>query len=168
MGGYIAFALYRRAARYIRGLILADTKSEADTDEAREGRRKMQQLVEEQGSHAVADQMLPKLLADPIGGELPRRVRMLIESNDSRAIRNALTALMHRPDSTELIAGIAEPTAIVVGELDSVTPVTAAEAMHRRIARSTLTVITGAGHLSNAERPAAFNDALGRFLADRF
>src|SRR5262249_56572317 len=34
MGGYIAFAMYRRAATYFRGMVLADTKSQADSAEA--------------------------------------------------------------------------------------------------------------------------------------
>src|SRR5207248_1764827 len=41
MGGYIAFALYRHAATYVRGLVLADTKSQADAPEAVAGRKSM-------------------------------------------------------------------------------------------------------------------------------
>ena len=35
MGGYVAFAVLRLAARYVQGLILADTRSQADTPEGR-------------------------------------------------------------------------------------------------------------------------------------
>src|SRR5690349_9156681 len=44
MGGYIVFAVLRHAARYVHGLVLADTKSRADTPEGVEGRRTMLQL----------------------------------------------------------------------------------------------------------------------------
>ena len=37
MGGYVAFAVLRHAARYVRGLILADTRPQADSP--RGGRR---------------------------------------------------------------------------------------------------------------------------------
>src|SRR5262245_4404693 len=40
MGGYLALALARMAERYIRGLILVDTRAQADTPEAIENRRK--------------------------------------------------------------------------------------------------------------------------------
>ena len=40
-------------------------------------------------------------------------------------------------------------TIVIVGERDEITPVADAEAMPRAIARSTLSVIPGAGHLSN-------------------
>ena len=34
MGGYVTFAMFRHAPRYFRGMVLADTKSQADTPEA--------------------------------------------------------------------------------------------------------------------------------------
>ena len=45
MGGYVTFALHRRAPERFSGIVLADTKAEADTAEGREGRRAMSELV---------------------------------------------------------------------------------------------------------------------------
>ena len=70
MGGYVAFALLRLAARYVQGLILADTRSQADTPEGVEGRKRLLQLVQDKGPSAVADEMIPKLL-----GETTRQTR---------------------------------------------------------------------------------------------
>ena len=64
MGGYVAFAVLRHAPRYVRALILADTRSEADTPEGVEGRKRMLALVQEKGVAAIADEMIPKLLAE--------------------------------------------------------------------------------------------------------
>ena len=63
MGGYVALALFRHAPRYIRGLVLADTRADADTPAAVAGRQRMLALVREHGPAAVADEMMPKLLA---------------------------------------------------------------------------------------------------------
>ncbi len=49
MGGYVTFALLRHAPRYFRGLVLADTRPQADTPEGVEGRRKMLALVRRKG-----------------------------------------------------------------------------------------------------------------------
>ena len=49
MGGYVTFALFRHAARYFRGLVLADTRSQADTPEGIEGRKRMLALVRDKG-----------------------------------------------------------------------------------------------------------------------
>src|SRR5579872_950188 len=46
MGGYVAFAILRLAARYVQGLVLADTRPQADTPEGIAARDKMLALVQ--------------------------------------------------------------------------------------------------------------------------
>jgi len=168
MGGYVTFALFRRSPGRFSGLILADTKSSADTPEGREGRRNMSELALASGASAVADQMLPKLLGAASRSarpELESHVRHMIESTSVQAITGALEALSSRPDSTPDLARIAYPALIVVGAEDVLTPPADAEAMARGIARSSLVVVPEAGHLSNLESPEAFSKALADFLA---
>jgi pimeloyl-ACP methyl ester carboxylesterase len=170
MGGYTAFAMLRHAASYFQGLILADTRPEADTPEGVEGRRKMLELVQAKGPAAVAQEMIPKLLGETTRQTRPEvvdRVRSLVLSNSADAIAGAVRALMTRPDSTHLLSTIHFPTLILVGDEDTVTPPSVAGKMQASISGSELTVITGAGHLSNLEQPEAFNGALARFLAHR-
>jgi 3-oxoadipate enol-lactonase len=170
LGGYAAFAMLRHAASYFQGLILADTRPEADTPEGVEGRKKMLELVQAQGPAAVAQEMIPKLLGETTRQTRPEvvdRVRSLVLSNSADAIAGAVRALMTRPDSTALLSTIHFPTLIVVGDEDTVTPPAVAEKMHAGIGGSELTVIAKAGHLSNLEQPEAFNGAVARFLAHR-
>ena len=170
MGGYVAFAMFRHAPRYFQAMILADTKSQADTPEAVEGRKKMLRLVEEKGAAAVAEEMIPKLLGETTRRTRPdvvEEVRTLVLANSTGAIAGAIRALMTRPDSTPLLATIHCPALIVVGDEDTVTPRAAAEEMHRGIAGSQLVVIPGAGHLSNLEEPSGFNASLAQFLDHR-
>jgi pimeloyl-ACP methyl ester carboxylesterase len=173
MGGYVAFALIRRAPRYVRGLVLADTRPQADTAEGVEARKRMLSLVREQGAAgvaAVANEMLPKLLSDATRqqhSDIVDRVRALMLANSADAIAAAITALMTRPDSTPLLPEIHCPTLILVGEHDVVTPPPLSEALHGAIAGSELVTIAGAGHLSSIEQPTSFNAALARFLEHR-
>ncbi len=170
MGGYVALALFRHAPRYIRGLILADTRSQADTPEAGDGRKRMLRLVAEKGPSAVADQMIPKLLGQSTRTyrpEIVERVRGLVLANSAESIAGAVRVLMTRPDSTPLLQQIHCPTLIVVGDEDTITPRALSEDMHRGIAGSELVVIAGAGHLSSFEQTDAYNDALVRFLTHR-
>ena len=76
----------------------------------------------------------------------------------------ALEAMMDRPDSTPTLATIDVPTLIIVGAEDVLTPPKEARAMHERIAGSRLEILAGAGHVSNVERPAAFNHVASEFL----
>jgi pimeloyl-ACP methyl ester carboxylesterase len=170
MGGYIAFAVFRHAPRYFQGLLLADTRPQADTAEGIEGRKRMLALVGAKGPAAVADEMLPKLLSDEtrqMRREIVGRVRDLVLANSTEAIAGAISALMTRPDSTPLLSSVHCPTLIVVGERDTITPPPLSDAMCAAIPGSELVTIPGAGHLSNVEQPRAFNQALARFLEHR-
>ncbi|HKB10212.1 MAG TPA: alpha/beta fold hydrolase [Vicinamibacterales bacterium] len=170
LGGYITFAILRHAARYIHALVLADTKSQADTPEGVEGRKRLLQTVTDKGPAAIADEMVPKLLGETTRRERPEiaeRVREFVLSNPTTAIAGAIRALMSRPDSTPLLETIHVPTLIVVGAEDTITPPSASEEMHRAIHGSELVQIPGAGHLANLEQPAAFDAALARFLSHR-
>jgi 3-oxoadipate enol-lactonase len=170
MGGYVAFAILRLAARYMRGLILADTRPQADTPEAVAGRARMLQLVQEKGPSAIADELLPKLLGETTRATRPdvaEHVRALALANSADALAGAIRALMSRPDSTPLLSSIHVPTLIIVGDQDTLTPRALAEEMQRGIAGSELSVIAGAGHLTNLEQPAVFDAALARFLDHR-
>jgi pimeloyl-ACP methyl ester carboxylesterase len=168
MGAYVTFALLRRAPERFSGLVLADTRSQADTPEGRQARQAMSELVRKDGPPAVADQMIPKLLGETTRRERPEvvaLVRRLILANHATGLDGAIHAMMTRPDSTADLARISVPAFVVVGEEDVLTPVADGEAMHRAITRSRLVVLPGAGHLSNLETPDDFSEALGNFLA---
>jgi pimeloyl-ACP methyl ester carboxylesterase len=170
MGGYLAFALLRQAPSYVRGLVLADTRPQADTPEGLAGRQKMLDLVRASGPSAVADEMIPKLLGETSRATRPavvERVRALTVANSTDSIAGAIQALMSRPDATPLLSTIHVPTLIVVGEEDTVTPPPLSEQMHEQIAGSELVRIPQAGHLSSLERTDVFNAALTSFLEHR-
>jgi len=170
MGGYLALALMRHAPSYIRGLILADTKGQADTPQALEGRQAMLALVQRSGVEAVADEMVPKLLGETTRARHPEvvaRVRALITSNSADSIAGSVRALMSRADSMALLPSIRVPALVIVGDEDTVTPVSVAQELHAGIAGAELARIPQAGHLTNLESPAAFHAAVDRFLEHR-
>lgn len=163
MGGYVAFAMWRRAAHRIAGLVLSNTRAAADTDAARVGRDKMIALANAEGVEAVAREMVPKLL----GATTQRRqpdladaVRRLIVVNSVEGVTAALSALKTRPDMTPRLAEIECPTLVIAGEEDVIIPVSEAEAMHAGIKGSSLVVMPKVGHLSNLEEPIGWGRAL--------
>lgn len=168
MGGYVAFALWRRRPDLIRGLVLADTRSTPDTEEAKQKRREMIALAHERGSGAVADAQINGMLGKTTRENHPdivESVLQMLEAAPIDGIIGSLEAMMSRPDSTDTLRSITVPTVIVVGEEDALTPVKDARAMHEALPSSRLEVIRGAGHLSNLEKPAAFNHVLSEFVS---
>jgi pimeloyl-ACP methyl ester carboxylesterase len=168
MGGYVTFALLRRNPSLFSAVLLADTRSGADTPDARERRQAMLDTLRRQGAAAVADQMMPKLMSTSTVSTRPdlvAAVRRTIEATPVAAIAGAIEALMSRPDSTADLSRVPAPCLVIVGADDSLTPPGESESMHRAIAGSRLVVLPGAGHLSNLESPEAFSLALADHLA---
>jgi len=168
MGGYVAFAIWRRHRERVRALVLCDTKAGADSEEGREKRREMIRLAEQRGSGAVAAALLPGMVGKTTREKRPEiaeSVHGMMEAAPVAGIIGALEALMNRPDSTPTLATIDVPTLIVVGDEDALTPPSEARALRAGIRGSVLQEIAGAGHVSNLERPAAVNHVLGEFLA---
>lgn len=167
MGGYVTFALLRLAPERFSGLVLVDTRATADTDAQKDGRRRMMATARERGASAIADEMLPKLLGETTKRERPHveaAVRRMIEGNRPAVIAGAVEAMMGRPDSTPLLAGIRVPTLIVCGQEDTLTPPSDSETMDQAIPGSQLVLLPEAGHLSNLETPGRFNEAFRAYL----
>ena len=170
LGGYVAFAVFRRAPHYFRAMVLADTRPQPDTSEGLEGRKRMLRLVEAAGPQGVADELVPKLLGNTTRQQRPdivELVRAQAMSSSVAAIEGAIHAMMSRPDSTPLLGSIHCPTLVLVGEEDVLTPPEVSREMQRAIPGSHLVVVQGAGHLSNVEQPHQFNAALADFLTNR-
>lgn len=168
MGGYVAFAFLRRRAGALAGLVLADTRATADTDEIRSRREEQQELLAAAaGPLALADRLLEPLVAPASTRRqgVLATARALLAANRTEGVIGALEALKNRPDASDGLARITVPTTVVVGDQDQPSPPAVAEEMAAAIPDARLVVVPDAGHLSNLENPAAFNQALEDLLA---
>jgi len=167
MGGYVAFAMWRRHRDRISGLLLADTRADTDDESGRERRIKLAALVRERGTTALLLQP-PKWVRD--GSDRWEVVRALVARQPAEAIAQGSIAMAGRPSSVDTLPTIDVPTAVVVGADDEITPVAMSEAMASGIPGATLTVIPDAGHLANMDAPDEFDRTvrdLVRRVADR-
>lgn len=169
IGGYILFAFYRKYAARVKGLVLADTRAQADTAEGKDGRFQMAQTAYKKGPSAIADIMIPKLLSPSTiqtRQDLVQQVRAMIEGNQISGIAGDLMAMAERPDSIPLLSQITCPTQIIVGEVDQATPPSDAKLMADQIHNARLAVIPNAAHLANLEQPEAFNHIVANFVSE--
>lgn len=168
MGGYIALAFTREYPDAVRALVLADSRAEADAPEAVEKRSGQQTTVASEGIAPLVEALPGALLGETTRTDHPdvvQEVKALMQ-NPAEGFIGALEAMKTRPDSTDLLASISDPTLVIVGEEDTLTPPELSRKMHEHIDGSRLVVIPQAGHLSNLEAPDAFNAALEEFLSD--
>ncbi|HVU67035.1 MAG TPA: alpha/beta fold hydrolase, partial [Ktedonobacteraceae bacterium] len=167
MGGYAAFAFARAYPERLRGLILADTRPGADTPEAVARRENIAQLAETRGPGAIADLQLPDLISDYTRQHHPEvetRVRQLIDMATPQGIAAASRGMAVRGDSSDLLARIACPTLVIVGEKDSLIPPYVARDYAARIPGAQMVILPHAGHLSNLEQPQSFIQTIRQFL----
>ncbi|MFI6443033.1 alpha/beta fold hydrolase [Kitasatospora sp. NPDC050543] len=166
MGGYVALAFARRHPGRLAGLLLADTKATADTDAARANRERIAAAVLARDSvRLLAEERMEDALLGPGSGPLAERVRAMIAQAPPQAVAWAQRAMAARPDSSDVLPGVAVPAAVIVGEQDGITPPAEARLMADALPAAELTVIPGSGHLSALEAPEAFNAAVRRLLA---
>jgi pimeloyl-ACP methyl ester carboxylesterase len=163
MGGYVAFELWREAPERILGLVLANTRAEADPPDGAERRRDLARRLREEGNVLIANP--PPLLSFKAGESLWDRVRGMIADQAPSAIAAASLGMAERPDSTADLVTIVVPTAVVISDGDTLIPPDVTSMIAEGVPGATLTTIEGAGHLSNLEAPEAFNRVLEQHLA---
>src|SRR6478672_9190409 len=132
MGGYIAFAMLRRAPERIAKLALLDTSARADTPEQ------------------TAALLTPRFLHPSRHGDETLRhiVRQMAEETGSEAFVRQQRAIMSRPDSRPLLRAVGCPTLVLVGDGDELTPPALAEEIAAGIPGARLEVVPDCGHLS--------------------
>lgn len=169
MGGYASFSFARGHSERLLGLVLANTRTAADSGEAKAGRREMAAVARKQGASEIAHRLLPKLLGETTRKQRPaiiERVRAMIEAADPEAIARLLDSLANRADSTGVLREISVPALVIAGEEDPLAPPTEASRWASMISDSRFVQISQAGHLPNLETPEVFNSELQQFVRE--
>ncbi len=96
---------------------------------------------------------------------LEQGVRDMMQ-NDPQVVLGDFTACS-RFDCTHRLGEIQLPTWCIVGDRDQLTPAKLSQRLVEGIAGAGLTIIEGAGHFANLEKPQAFNEAVLDFMASR-
>lgn len=136
-----SFAWYPDAQRYVQGVI--DSVQAAGTMEtfARERAKKLGMPPGRRSDETIA--------------------QMACKSVDSYI---ASTKATWTGEYRDILPGIRVPTLVVCGEKDAVAPPQFSQEIAAAIPGSRLEVLAGAGHVTNADAPETFNDALGALL----
>jgi len=166
MGGYVALALAARHPERVTGLILADTRADADDPATRQGRLDAISTVASGARETYLAGLLPRLVASSASADVRRELAACAARQPSDALMGALRALAERPDRRAELAGIGVPALVIVGTDDVVTPPSAARELAAGIAGARLIEVPGAGHLTALERPTDVAAAVTGFLDD--
>ena len=165
MGGMVALEVMKLAPERVTRLALVDTNARPDTLAQKVYRRAANLAVRALGDFQIlAERSLPSL----IHPDAPQDVRdelveMSVRVGPEVYVRQN-RAVAARKDLRPVLAGIAFPTAVIVGEEDRLTPLAMSQEIHALTPGSTLHVIPGCGHLPPIEAPEALAALLRNWL----
>ncbi len=164
MGGYVAFALYRKWSELFAGLVLANTRASADDEAGRLRRIRMIEDLKKTGDPAtIFDQHLLKFftaITQRENQQLIKYTRKIMEESTIPGIIFALEAMAGRPAAFDLLADMNFPVLLLAGASDELTTVADARKMLDILPQAKLEIIEEAAHLSNLEKPEIFNQHL--------
>jgi 3-oxoadipate enol-lactonase len=170
MGGRIAMRCALLHAQRVATLTLVDTHEgfEAFSPEQR------RQFVESRRAPLLAGKT-PRDIAEPVARSLvgpkatPQQLAELVDSISRLHKDSYIKSLQATVEQVNLgdIRAIRAPAHFIVGADDALTPVAMHHEMAAKLGGAPVSVLPDAGHLSNIENPAAFNDAALQWLRPR-
>jgi len=167
MGGYIALRAVERNPDRVRALILCDTKSDADSNEAKIKRAASIKAIKANGPRVFAESFVAGVFTPESFTAKPeaiKAIQSIIERTAPVSLCGTTLALAARTDTSSSLPGITVPVLIMVGERDLLTPPAVSETMKEKIPSSELHLIPNSAHMSNIENAPEFNKHLLEFL----
>ncbi len=167
MGGYIALRAVEREQDKIGGLILCDTKAEADPDAGKIGRAAKIKQINLEGMKAFVADAVPPTFSGKTREEKPGYYLEIIERAEQcnpLGVKGAILAMLSRTSTAESLSNIAVPTLVIVGEEDALSTPEVMKGLSDKIPNSIFTIIPDAGHMAPVENSLATNEAIDRFL----
>jgi len=159
LGGWIALEMAVRSTQHLRSLTLISSAGIHV-----KGVRKADIFIidpEEQARLAYADPKLGEEAAARAAADKYQDVAIL---NRIASARFGWQPRFFNPRLERWLHRVNVPTHIIWGDGDRIIPPAYAEALHRLIPGSTLTMIPNAGHLPHVERASAVTEAIQAFL----
>ena len=163
MGGYVALELWRQQPALVSGLVLANTRADADDAAAKERRAGLAARLRSEGNGFMVAAP-PPLLSESASPALWDRVKGIIARQPAESIAAAAMGMAARPDSTPDLARIKCPALVITSSGDTLIPPAITKNIADGVKGSRFEVIEGAGHLSNLEAPDAFNKLIAAHL----
>jgi len=159
LGGVVAIAMHHAEPGRCASLILADTFAVHPDGRAIYERS----LAGSRDLPAMAEARVDILLAQPADAQVRREVVETMSRIDPAAYRIGTEAVW-LADQRDRASAIGVPTLVICGDEDRPTPPDLSREINAMIAGSQLVMIPDAGHLTNLERPNAFNALVGDFI----
>jgi len=165
MGGYVALQFAADNEDMVRGLVLFHSHSNADSDEARENRRRTIDIVKK-NRHKFIMQFIPDLFDQDHVDDYSEAIQKLQEMAGlmtPEAIIAALSGMRDRPGQLQYMTNTKIPVLSILGKQDSRMPYK--QLMEQAVApsQSEILLLDSVGHMGFIEAPGKTLQALKHF-----
>ncbi len=171
MGGYIALRSVERFEHKLGGLILCDTKSQADDNEGKLKRAASIAKIDGEGLESFVNSFVPNCFAPQSVQDLGQSYYEILarsSSYDPVGVKGCILAMLGRNDTTGYLHNIKIPALVLCGEYDRLTPTDSMRSLAEKIKGSRFVIIPNAGHMTPVENPDAVTGAIKKFMSDNF
>lgn len=165
MGGYVALQLAVENKEMIKGLVLFHSHAKADTDEAKENRRRTINIVK-QNKGGFIRQFIPDLFDQKHVEKYTQEIQKLQDMAalmTTEAIIAALAGMRDRPDQLQYLLLAEVPVLFIIGKQDSRMPYTQLMAQAVIPSHSEMLLLEDVGHMGYIEAPRKTLQALKYF-----
>lgn len=163
-GGYLSLRCALTHPEKVRALVLIDSQAQLEDSEKTAGYAQMMDVWAAQGlPDPIADTIGMVILGEGWPGDAAWKEKW--RKWQPHNIKACFQTLAHRDDISGKLAQIDVPALVIHGEADMAITLDRAEDMARRLPRSTLVTVPGAGHAANLTHPEPVNQAIEQFLA---
>lgn len=166
MGGYISLAFAKKYPERLIALGLFHSSAYADDAEKISIRKKGIAFIKKNGAAPFLESSIPNLFADA-GNPLKQRLLLGAGDFSDHALIHYYEAMISRPDSTRIIAGLAVPFLMIIGEKDKAVLFESALKQTNLANLSFIYILRKSGHMGMWEEKDKANKILAKFL-DQF
>ncbi|MEG3126155.1 alpha/beta fold hydrolase [Sphingomonas sp. GB1N7] len=168
MGARVALEMVRLSPTRIRRLALFDTGVHARVESELESRKTLLDLSASEGMAALAARWLPPMVLPAnfdTRPDLREALFAMVERMSPEIHRAQITALLERPDASELLETITCPVLIGVGDGDGWSPPERHRMIAAAIPQARYVVFPQSGHMAPLEAPGAVTRAMTQWMA---
>jgi pimeloyl-ACP methyl ester carboxylesterase len=167
MGGYISLAFAEMFPGVLTAFGFVHSTAFADDDAKKDTRKKAIKVIEKYGVHPFLKNSMPNLFSENYKKEHPEIVAELIERGKNFSTKTLIqyySAIMKRPDRTDVLKKSKVPVLFIIGSDDVATPLADLLKQVHLPAVSYIHILKEVGHMSMLEKPEELNSYLLGFI----
>lgn len=165
MGGYITLAVAEKYPQLIHAAGLVHSSAYADSEEKKAARSKSIEFIKEHGAFEFLKTAIPGLFKEPENNKACEALVAAGNNFSANALVAYYTAMINRPDRTEILKAATQPFLFIMGQYDKAVPFEHSLQQSSLPQQSHITILRNSAHMGMVEETAATNKALLDFLA---